>query len=174
MARSGEDANPQACLQLQAQLHYRLNQSKESIQAYDRLFKEHKVRAGPAGFGWVGRGAGNMTVGGRLQGEQVLAVSASKWQREAGGLVWHNSEAVSGVMAATGARSFSARSFLSTAAQVESLELKTNVVAAYVAAELSSEVPGLMSAMQVNEVTGAGVGSSANLGCCADERLFSR
>ena len=33
--------------------------------------------------------------------------------------------------------------------KVESLELKTNVVAAYVMSELSKEVPGLMSAMQV-------------------------
>ena len=34
--------------------------------------------------------------------------------------------------------------------QTESLELKTNIVAAYVMAELSKEVPALMSAMQVS------------------------
>lgn len=75
LVHSGEASNPKAWLQLQAQLHYRLNQNKESIKAYDRLFKDHKV---------------------------------------------------------------------------ESLDLKTNVTAAYVAAELSSEVPGLMTAMQVS------------------------
>lgn len=43
VAQAGEASNPEACLQLQAQLHYRLHQCRESIQAYDRLFKEHKV-----------------------------------------------------------------------------------------------------------------------------------
>ena len=43
MAVAGEASSPVPCLQLQAQLYYRLNRSKEAIQAYDRLFKEHKV-----------------------------------------------------------------------------------------------------------------------------------
>lgn len=43
---------------------------------------------------------------------------------------------------------------LLSALKVESLQLKINVVASYVAAELSGEVPGLMSAMQVGGVTG--------------------
>ena len=44
VAQAGEAAHPQACLQLMAQLHYRLGQSKDTIKAYDKLFKEHKVR----------------------------------------------------------------------------------------------------------------------------------
>ncbi|GAX79721.1 hypothetical protein CEUSTIGMA_g7162.t1 [Chlamydomonas eustigma] len=75
IAKNFESSNPEAFLQLQAQLNYRLHNSKEAIQSYDRLFKEHKA---------------------------------------------------------------------------DSIELKTNVVAAYVVAELSKEVPNLISAMQVS------------------------
>lgn len=85
VARAGSDSNGKdesgntcqyvfACLQLQAQLHFRLGQSKEAIQAYEKLFKVHNI---------------------------------------------------------------------------QSLELKTNMVAAHVAAELSSQVPALMQSMQV-------------------------
>lgn len=85
VARAGSDSNGKdengdtcqyvfACLQLQAQLHFRLGQSKEAIEAYERLFNVHNV---------------------------------------------------------------------------QSLELKTNMVAAHVVAELSSKVPSLMSSMQV-------------------------
>ncbi|MEW5303027.1 MAG: hypothetical protein WDW36_005759 [Sanguina aurantia] len=62
-------------LQLEAQLRYRLGQSGECIQLYDKLFQNHKV---------------------------------------------------------------------------DSLELKTNVLAAYVSASLASEIPALMTAMKVN------------------------
>jgi hypothetical protein len=45
VAKDFESSNPEAFLQLQAQLNYRLQNSKEAIQAYDRLFKEQKVCA---------------------------------------------------------------------------------------------------------------------------------
>ena len=49
MTLAGEASHPVACLQLQAQLLYRLGRNKDAIQAYDKLFKQHKV--GMAGLG---------------------------------------------------------------------------------------------------------------------------
>ncbi|KAG1664183.1 hypothetical protein FOA52_011360 [Chlamydomonas sp. UWO 241] len=84
VAGAGEAVQPEACLQLQAQLAHRLNRSSEAVSAYERLAKGH---------------AGALT-----------------------------------------------------------LEVKTNIVASYVAAELSSEVPGLMKRLGVTTKDGFELG----------------
>lgn len=49
------------------------------------------------------------------------------------------------------------------ASQVDSLQLKSNVLAAYVAAGLSREIPELMVAMKISSKDGYEVGSRSSV-----------
>ncbi len=113
-----------ALLQLQAQLEYRKGRNRDCINTYDKLFKQHKVL---------------ISHGGRALGGPWCSCAPARQ----GTHRW----VLDGPDAAPIRPVHCAHSLPCT--QEDSLELKTNILAAYVAAGLASELPDLMAALRL-------------------------